>query len=482
MTDLINAVYKKHPISKNAFLLILSIGLLTMVNWLILTLRIPVFDALPRWFFLLRETPTQLAWIFIAFITLTAAAGITFSKTKVALKLILLILFGAIIQFSFAFSKGEGLETLRKRMTGVGHAEFAAIASQQTSVWNVARNYENLLKNGGITSAYTRSKPPGTLLFYMFSERLANLTSPNATPEQRFENLRTFASVTWPFITYLVFIPLFFFARMLFDEDTALLACLLYLCVPSVNLITIHTDQTIYPFLAVLPARLATLASAKRNYLLAFLSGVIYYLAVYFSFGLAMIFLFVGLPYFLELIKDLKNWKGVSLIAASTALGVLASDILARLVLGYNIYIRYADAIKHHIKWKEWESGFGNLLRAGLTASTEFSVWLGVPLTILLFIAIGFALYQTLIKRTADSTSLLSLALFATFILLLLFGKTRAESARLWLFLVPFVCLAVANLIQQRAWTARSKIFFVAYILLLEFGTVYLILRHMDFQ
>ena len=482
MSNPINTAPKKYAISQNAFLLILSISLLTIVHWLILILRIPVFDSLPHWFFLLRETSTQDIWVVVALITLGAAIFVTFSKTKIAIKLILLIIFGAIIQFSLAFSKGEGLETLRKRMTGVGHAEFATIASQQSSIWNVAHNYENLLKTGEITSAYTRSKPPGTLLFYMFTERLANLTSPNATHEQRFENMRTFASITWPFITYLVFIPLFFFARMIFDEETALMACLLYLCVPPVNLITLHTDQTIYPFLAVLPAWLATLALAKKNYLLAFLSGVTYYLAVYFSFGLAMIFLFVGLPYLFELIKDLKNWKSISLIAGSTALGIAASDILARLVLGYDIYVRYADAIKHHIKWKEWQYGFGNLLRAGLTASTEFFVWLGIPLTILLFVAIGLALYQTLIRRTADTTSLFSLALFGTFILLLLFGKTRAESARLWLFLVPFVCLIAANFIHQRAWTARSKIFFAVYILLLEFGTVYLILRHMDFQ
>jgi hypothetical protein len=482
MINPINTAPQKPAISKNAFLLILSIGLLTMVHWLILILRIPVFDSLPRWFFLLRETPIQVTWVFIAFIALGASIFATFSKTRVSIKLILLIILGAVIQFSFAFSKGQGLEPLRNRMIGVGHAEFAAIASRQTSMWNVARNYEYLLQNNEITSAYTRSKPPGTLLFYMFSERLANLTSPNAAPEQRLENLQTFASVTWPFITYLVFIPLFFFARRIYDEETALMACLFYLCVPPVNLITIHTDQTIYPFLAVLPVWLATLACAKRNYLLAFLSGITFYLAVYFSFGLAMIFLFISLPYLLEWIKDLKNWKRISLMAGSTALGIIASDILARLVLGYNIYIRYADAIKHHIKWKEWEGGFGNLLRAGLTASTEFFVWLGIPLTILLFVAIGLALYQTLICCTADSTSLFSLALFGTFILLLLFGKTRVESARLWLFLVPFICIAAAHFIHERAWTAKSKILFVIYILLLELGTVYFILRHMDFQ
>jgi hypothetical protein len=473
---------EKQGISKKTFLLILSITLLTLVHWLILILRIPILQSLPYWFFPLKESPADPMWILAACIALGMAALVTFSKTKTAVKIILLFILGAVIQFSFAFSNGQGLDALKQRMTGAGHAEFATIASQQTNIWNVAHNYESLLTNNEITSAYTRSKPPGTLLFYMFSERIANLTSPNALPEQRLENLRTFASVTWPFIAYLVLIPLFFIASKLFDEETALTACLLYLCVPSVNLITLHTDQTIYPFLAMIPVWLASLASSKRNYLFAFLSGLTYYLAVYFSFGLAMICLFIALPFLLELIKDIKNYKTMLLLAVTSGLGILASDILARLVLGYNIYIRYSDAIKHHIKWKGWEGGFGNLLRAGITASTEFFVWLGIPLTILFFVTIGLAFYQILIRCKTDTNSLFSLTFLGTFSLLLLFGKTKSESARLWLFLVPFICIAIAGFIKERAWTARSKIFFVAYILLLELATVYFTMRHMDFQ
>ena len=40
---------------KNATLLILTFSLLTLTHWLILALKIPVLQALPYWFFILRE-------------------------------------------------------------------------------------------------------------------------------------------------------------------------------------------------------------------------------------------------------------------------------------------------------------------------------------------------------------------------------------------------------------------------------------------
>ncbi|HEX6269674.1 MAG TPA: hypothetical protein VFZ43_05535 [Anaerolineales bacterium] len=468
-------------IPRNIFFLVLFIGFSTLLHWLILILEIPVLQALPFWFFQFEEIPIQRVWILLAFVLLTAAACVRFSRSKTLIKLLLLILFGAMIQFSFAFSKGVGLDALRLRMVHQGHAQFASIAVEQASMLDVARNYDDLIEQELVPSAYTRSKPPGTVLFYMSVERLANLTAPNASPETRLENLRTFSSVTWPFITYIVLIPLFFLARQWFDKDAALTACLLYLSIPSVNLVTLQTDQTVYPLLAVVPVWLASMAALKKSYVYAFLVGVTFYLAAYFSFGLGTIVLLIALPFLLEIIQGFRNWKSILALTGTIALGAVTSDILARLLLNYDFYIRYTDAIRHHTKWQDWQGGLGNFLRASLTAATEFFVYLGIPLAILLFAALGLAIHQVLILRKADTAPLLSLALAGTFGLILLFGKTDSESARLWMFLIPFICLIAARLIHERAWTARSKILFVFYILLLELGTVYFTVRHQDF-
>ena len=467
---------------KNATLLILTLSLLTLAHWMILALKIPVLQALPYWFFGLRETSVNPLWILAALILLVAAAIIVFSEIKISVKLTALILLGAGIQFSFAFSKGQGLNAIAERMSGVGHAIFAQTAVEQPSMWNVARNYESMIENNEIPGAYLRSKPPGTLLFYMLTERLANIAAPDAAPETRLDNLRRFASVAWTLCAYLVLIPLFFLARGMFDEETALIACLLFLCIPSLILITMHTDQAVYPLLAMAPVLLIHLACEKKNFPLAFFGGVVFYLAVFFSFGLAMIALMIALPFLIRLpAESFKNLKTILIQAGIALLGVIASDILARIILRYDIFLRYTNAMQFHVKWKEWEGGAANTLRAGLTATTEFFTWMGLPLTVLFFIAIGYSLHQIFINRKADTSSLFTLALALTFDLLLLFGKTKAETARLWLFLVPFVCLSAARLIQEFDWTRKSKIAFLAYILLLEFGSIYFILRHQDF-
>lgn len=471
----------KLAISRSTFLLLLFIGFSTLLHWLILILEIPILQALPFWFFQFEEIPVQRVWILFGLVLLAAAIFVRFSGARTPVKLILLILLGASIQFSFAFSKGLGLDALRLRMVHQGHAQFATIAVEQPGILYVARNYDDLIQQRLVPGAYTRSKPPGTVLFYMFMERLANLTSPDASAEERLENLRTFSSITWPVITYIVFIPLFLLGRQWFDADTALTACLLYLSVPSVNLVTLHTDQTIYPFLVVLPVWLANIAARKNSYLHAFFTGVTFYLAGYFSFSLATIMLFIALPFVFEILKGLRNWKPVLALIGTLMLGTIVSDILARLLLDYDIYIRYTDAIRHHAIWQDWQGGPGNYLRASITATTEFFVYLGIPLAILLCTAIGLAIYQVLIRRRVDMTSLLSFTFAGTLGGLLLFGKTDSETARLWMFLIPFICLIAAAFVHERAWTARSRIVFVLYILLLQFGTVYFTLRHQDF-
>jgi hypothetical protein len=466
--------------SRDEFLLVLGIGLFTAIHWLILVLEIPVLQSLPFWFFPLKETAVQIAWVAAALVLLSLAAYIVYSKAKIAFKLTSLILLGAFIQFSFAFSKGNGLEGLRDTLMNTGHADFARAASRQAGLIDVARNYEFLTDNGDL-GAYASSKPPGTVLFYVLSNKLANLASPNAPAERQLENLQTFASIVWPFITYLVLVPIFLIGRQYFNDESALTACLLYLPIPSINLVILHTDQVIYPFLSALPAWLALRAATKRNYRSAFLAGAAYYLAVYFSFGLGMAILFIVLPFLIEFIKDRKSIKSISALTITAALGALVSNLLARLLLNYHIYFRYKEAIKHHVHWKGWEGGVGNLLRAGFTASTEFFVYLGIPLFILLIVSIGLALHRALILRKTDSASLFPLALFGTFGLLLLFGRTTSETARLWIFLIPFICLTAAHFIHTRKWTNKDRLWFIAYILLLEFGTVYFTLRHMDF-
>lgn len=454
-----------------------AITLCTVIHWAILALGIPAFDNLPYWKYNLRLSPLLPVWVFAAFASLGLARIAYSSRLKPGMKLLLFILLGTAIQYSFAFAKGQGLDGIRDRMVSSGHAEFAKAAVEQPGdmLW-VAQNYEAVAAKKKY--GYIGSKPPGTFLFYMAFEQGSRALFPARDHVQRLENLRTFASLTWPLISYLVLIPLYFLAREIFKDSTAaLLACNFYLAVPSVTLITLHTDQTLYPLLAVLPVLTAFVAYRKNNFRLAMLSGALFYFAVYFSFGLAAVGLFFLAPLFTPTEDNpLPAFQRFAKYGGGILLGGALLHIPVSVFLKYAVALRYANAWANHLAWKGWEENLETYLKAGATNLIEFALWIGLPLT-LLFLA---GLYDAI--RQKNRAARLELLLAGIFAFLLAFGKTKAEVARLWLFLVPFICAGVSHFIQRQAWPGRNKAIFTTAILFLEFGTTYFTIHYQDFS
>lgn len=471
----------KNEITSGFVTLLLGILTAAVIHWLILALRIPVLDAFPDWKYKLHPIPVFHAWIALAFVVFSAAIAVSFSKLDYRIKLAALILLGTALQFSFAYSKGQGLDGIRDRMVTLGHGEFANVAAEQTDTLSALRNYETLAKKK--LYGHIPSKPPGTLLFYMLTERVSYMLWHGSTAAERGGDLRTFASLTWPFISYLVLIPLFYLARELTgNRETAVLACLTYIAVPSVTLITLHTDQVIYPFLAVLSVLMAVFAVRRDNLWLAVLCGIATYTAVYFSFGLAVVVFLFPLPLFFTTEDGAPGSFAPALKAiGGIAAGWILADRLAAAALNYDIFLRYKLAIEHHANWKVWENTLGTILRFGLTDIAEFSAWVGLPLAVLCFVCLGVAVHQ-FINRKPGASSAYTAALTGIFIFLLAFGKTKGETARLWLFLVPFICISAGNFIQTRAWSGRNKLLFAMAMLLLEFGTTYFTLHYQDFS
>lgn len=466
--------------SQTFTLLLFFIFLLTAIHWLILYLRIPVLDSLPYWKYNLRPISINHVWIALAFVCLGLAVLFSFLKINNALKLFLLIVLGTAIQFSLAYSKGQGLDGMRVRISDSGHTEFAKVGVEQPGVLHAIRNYETLAKKKSY--GYIPSKPPGTLLFYMLTEKVSNAIWPSSDPETRLNNLYTFASITWPVLSYLVLIPLFFLARELFkSSEWAIFTCLFYIVVPSFNLITLHTDQVLFPLLAVTPVLMAVVALRKDNLLLSAGCGIALYLATYLSFGLSVIGLLLPLFLFVAIPENTLRPLGLAVRHAfAILLGAGLSHMLVSLTLNYDIAFRYNRAIEHHLNWKDWENTLGTYLRAGITDGVEFSVWVGLPLILLFIVSVGVSLHQILIRKPVFS-SYYSLVLTGIFLVLLVIGKTKAETARLWLFLVPFLCLSVAGFIRQQNWTSRYTNLFIAIILFLEMATTYFTVHYQDF-
>jgi len=91
------------------------------------------------------EIELPLFWLIFPLLVLIslAVAFIFRSSGKYVWKLLVLIFLGYIMQMSFGFMEGRGIDGIRDRMVTAGHSEFARIASQVDQ------------RQGGISSART---------------------------------------------------------------------------------------------------------------------------------------------------------------------------------------------------------------------------------------------------------------------------------------------------------------------------------------
>jgi hypothetical protein len=80
-------------------------------------------------------------------------------------------------------------------------------------------------------------------------EKVSNAIFPESTFQGRFDRLTRLISWIFPFISFLVVIPLYYLSRHFLGEQQAVLPSLLYLFAPNILLIPLFLDQVLYPLL-----------------------------------------------------------------------------------------------------------------------------------------------------------------------------------------------------------------------------------------
>jgi hypothetical protein len=471
------------PTTRRAFraalvLLTEPLVLLTLIHLCILALRLPVFERLPGWFFRLRVKTLGPWYLVLALGLLPLLAWWLAVKLKdrPARLLLGLIAIGALFQHGYGWSDGRGLDGIRSRIVSTGHAEFAEVAVREESLWNTVVNYQSRVAAGAL-GQYARSKPPGQLMTYMATERLSRSFARDGTPEARLDALRTTAAIVWPVLSYLVLIPLFFTVRVWADAEVAATACALYLVVPSVALMNLHADQFLFPLLFMLPVAAATLAAATGRPGWAAAAGVLLYAAGFFTFPLLLAGAIAAAGAAAVLVDRPGAFDArlFARLAVGGALGFAAAFGAAAVVLEYDFWERYADARAFADTWRGWQGGTFETVYFALLNYLEFAVWLGVPLVLLVLGAVRRALLIVVDGRPAEIV-LPALALLAVFVALGLFGRTKGESARLWLPLVPMCCVVAASRLRIRYGTAP-----IALVVLLQWLTVHFTKHGQDF-
>ncbi len=455
---------------------------LTILHWIILAFHLPVLTGLQGWFWEFFPKP----WGSIPLVGLLLSVSflsvyvVLRAQRRYAAKLVLLISLGAGLQFGFALLEGRGMEAVRNRMVDTGHAEFARVAVRQESIFHTLTHYEQLLDSGEL-GEFAHSKPPGTLFCYLLTHKLAQLVASQDDYEERVGRLVVVAGFLWPLLTYLVLIPLYHFAALIWEKETAILACVLYLFVPSVNLMTLHTDQVFFPLMFMTPLLVAGIACRRNRLAIALCAGVMIYLAIWFTFALMFVLPFVaGLCYVWYRPQGATWYNGPAIrVLLGVGLGILACDVLFRVVLDYDIVERFGNAMKYHMAWKGWDPALKyTVYYAGLNL-LEFVLWVGIPISILACVSFHGSVAQYLAQRRLSLASLQPLVFWGTLLLIAFFGRTKGEVARLWLFMVPYMCMLAAYAISKSGKERQPLL--IGIVVFLQWGTVYLTKVNQDF-
>ncbi len=236
---------------------------------------------------------------------------------------------------------------------------------------------------------------------------------------------------------------------MILGKEAALLAPLLFLLAPSVILITLSLDQAVFPTIFLTSVGLSVHAVIRDNVRIGLLSGIAAFLATFVSFslipapGLAILF---ALSFLVRQRLERASVRRVGRFVLAFFAGIGVTSIVFKLLFGYDAVSRFQNSMAVHVTTKYYNPSLRTTLLYAVLNRFEFAWWIGLPIA-----ALALAGFTISLRRLAGShpetMDRFCLALVATVLLWGLFGKTKGESARLWLSLAPLACLMAA-----RAW------------------------------
>jgi hypothetical protein len=415
----------------------------TLLHILILALRESVLFHFPYWWGWFKIQSFSLRdFLFLGLIVLVlwVIGWVKTFSMKGYRHLILILVLGYVTQLSFAFIRGGSFDSLQTPLYQSNQVRYLVNAGPNLNISRAITKYEE--RYG--TDETLRTKPPGALVFYIFMEKISNLGETQASNEERRENLIRFATFAFPVFSLMSLYLLYRLGKEFLDEHERWTSALFLGLVPCFALQTLLLDQFLYPLLFTIGIFLAWMTVKSETFWIGLLSGGFIYLSVFTSFSLIsllpMTFILLGLRLWLQ------RKRGVSrrLLYASlgVALGLFLTGALFYAGFGYDPFLRYSKALAVHRSVKLLEPGLLQVFLAVVQNNLEFVFWVGAPI-FLLALSSWLRSGMRLLKERLRDIDLVAISFFVTYLLLNLFGQTRGEVGRLWIFLAPvFVLLA----------------------------------------
>lgn len=225
-------------------------------------------------------------------------------------------------------------------------------------------------------------------------------------------------------------VPLtYLLGRSLLDERGARVATLLYLFAPSAVLFGATSADAFYTTLGLLAV--LGLVAARRRWRAA--GSAAFAVASFFSWAN------LGLGAMATVLTARREGLHAAVgVATGCGVALVAGYALLHLATGYDPFgaLRATETVYHE----------------GIATTRPYAFWVfGSPTAFL--VALGLPTAWLALKALGEADAV-ALGLFSVLIVAAVLGFTKAETERIYLFLVPFACLAAARYLPSRALPA----------------------------
>jgi hypothetical protein len=403
--------------------------------------------SIPGWFFFRKDNlagPYQYPYLFLMLAIAFVAVFAIFKLTKppfLSIAIAVALLF--CLQIGYGFVQGNGFESIRvKYAKAAVSEELQSVCQARESLSESIRNYDPLYGD----DFWLGTKPPGFFSFYALIRAGVGLFRPAVLtdPQACFITLTKNFAYFLPFFATLLLAPLYFIQKQIASRRFPFISSLIYISAPSVIMMTLLTDQFLFPLLFTLYLLILALMITRQSVVYAFLAGCMAYLLVFVSFsllpifGLTVVWLFVD--YWIN--RQNRDWRRLLLLLAAFFGGLLLTSLLFWLLAGYNPIARYQFAFQKHREIKQFESSTPWILQYIFLNHVDFMLWTGFGLLFLFYVS-SIRACVLFFQRQATTYDGFRIAFFLTFLVLNLVGQTKSEVGRLWVFLLPGFALTI---------------------------------------
>lgn len=436
------------------------IVLFTFAHWFILIFQIPIFTNLPAWYWAIEKKPFSQRdgiYLLIEIFLLGFSLWLVIKKKKIKLALLFIFITSIWLQVGIDYLENVNFQTPGNRYFISLHSTYPRLASTNNlSILENIRNYDEIFS----VSTFTKTKPPGLMVFYITFERIINGNPLNHTysNEMRFERLRSAIAIVFPICAALMVFLLFTFSKRIIQLVPAdsIMVVIAYILCPNVILLSLFADQALYPLLFVTGIWLIIEIINRQSNILIFLLGIILFVFVFFAFPMLPLFAFSMIYLCLRWFKE-DNIKGIwqqLRLGMVFLLGAFSSYWFFRWVFNYDFLKRFSEtmSINHQFDFYArvgLQPFAGNetffirmkqILSALILNNLEFATVIGIALFIL-FIIYGIRLIIRVLKHKADYPDTILASVFLSFLAVNVAGSAQGEVGRLWMFWNPIVII-----------------------------------------